>query len=136
MDSIHYRNPTSLHKRDPVEDEESINYEEINNSHKSANIRGIQDEKFLEKLHNPVTFNWSQFWVTFLYENLPPVIFSPIAAILIERNKKQAWNVIQNRMLLIFSLAIESISSVISISFFPITTFFFCKIKLIEFFLA
>ena len=104
MDSFHYRNPTSIHKRDPVEDEESINYEEINNSHKSANIRGIQDEKFLEKLHNPVTFNWSQFWVTFLYENLPPVIFSPIAAILIERNKKQAWNVIQNRMLLIFSL--------------------------------
>ena len=44
MDSFHYRNPTSLHKRDPVEDEESINYEEINNSHKSANIRGIQDE--------------------------------------------------------------------------------------------
>ena len=69
MDNFHYRNPTSLHKRDPVEDEESINYEEINNSHKSANIRGIQDEKFLEKLHNPVTFNWSQFWVTFLYEN-------------------------------------------------------------------
>ena len=68
MDSFHYRNPTSIHKRDPVEDEDSINYEEINNSHKSANIRGIQDEKFLEKLHNPVTFNWSQFWVTFLYE--------------------------------------------------------------------
>ena len=89
MDSFHYRNPTSLHKRDPVEDEESINYEEINNSHTSANIRGIQDEEFLEKLHNPVTFNWSQFWVTFLYENLPPVIFSPIAAILIERNKNK-----------------------------------------------
>ena len=104
MENFHYRNPTSLHKRDPVEDEESINYEEIYNSHKSANIRGIHEEKFLDKLHDPVTFNWSQFWVTFLYENLPPVILSPIAAILIERNKKQAWNVIQNRMLLIFSL--------------------------------
>ena len=33
-----------------------------------------------------LTFSWKQFWETFIYENLPPVLFSPIAALLIEKS--------------------------------------------------
>ena len=48
-----------------------------------------------------VEFSWKQFWVSLLYENLPPVIFSPFAALLVERSFARAWNVCQNRNLLI-----------------------------------
>ena len=30
-----------------------------------------------------VEFSWKQFWESLIYENLPPVIFSPLAALLI-----------------------------------------------------
>ena len=48
-----------------------------------------------------VAFSWKQFWVSMVYENLPPVFLSPLAALLIERSPKRAWNVCQNRNLLI-----------------------------------
>ena len=48
-----------------------------------------------------VEFSWKQFWVSLVYENLPPVIFSPFAALLVERSFARAWNVCQNRNLLI-----------------------------------
>ena len=48
-----------------------------------------------------VEFSWKQFWVSMVYENLPPVFFSPLAALLIERSPRRAWNVCQNRNLLI-----------------------------------
>ena len=47
-----------------------------------------------------VVFSWRQFWVSMIYENLPPVFVSPLAALLIERSGKRAWNVCQNRNLL------------------------------------
>ena len=43
-----------------------------------------------------VEFSWKQFWVSMVYENLPPVFLSPLAALLIERAPKRAWNVCQN----------------------------------------
>ena len=48
---------------------------------------------------NQLGFSWKQFWITFIYENLPPVFVSPIAAICIERSKSRAWYVCQNRNL-------------------------------------
>ena len=36
--------------------------------------------------NNHLGFSWKQFWITFIYENLPPVLISPIAALLIERS--------------------------------------------------
>ena len=46
-----------------------------------------------------LTFSWKQFWITFIYENLPPVLLSPIAALLIERSLIRAWYVCENRNL-------------------------------------
>ena len=48
-----------------------------------------------------VEFSWKQFWVSMVYENLPPVFLSPLAALLIERAPNRAWNVCQNRNLLV-----------------------------------
>ena len=48
-----------------------------------------------------VEFSWKQFWESLIYENLPPVIFSPLAALLIERSPSKAWNVCQNRNLFV-----------------------------------
>ena len=36
--------------------------------------------------NNHLGFSWKQFWITFIYENLPPVLISAIAALLIERS--------------------------------------------------
>jgi len=52
---------------------------------------------------NQLSFSWKQFWITFVYENLPPVFLSPIAALLIERSKSRAWYVCQNRNLFAIS---------------------------------
>ena len=49
------------------------------------------------KYSNPVEFSWRQFWQSFLYENIPPGIFSPILALLMERSITRAWFVCQNR---------------------------------------
>ncbi len=50
-----------------------------------------------------VEFSWKQFWESLIYENLPPVIFSPLAALLIERSPSKAWNVCQNRNLFVLT---------------------------------
>ena len=34
-----------------------------------------------------VKFSWSQFWISFLYENLPPVFVSPFAVLMVERSR-------------------------------------------------
>jgi hypothetical protein len=55
-------------------------------------------------LRNPYTnveFSWKQFWQSLIYENLPPIIFSPLAALLIERSFEKAWNICQNRNLFV-----------------------------------
>ena len=46
-----------------------------------------------------LNFSWKQFWITFVYENLPPVLISPLAALLIERSLIRAWYVCENRNL-------------------------------------
>ena len=49
--------------------------------------------------NNNLGFSWKQFWITFIYENLPPVLISPIAALLIERSWHRTWYVCENRNL-------------------------------------
>ena len=48
-------------------------------------------------------FSWRQFWISFIYENLPPVLISPIAALLFERSVARTWHVCQHRNLLALS---------------------------------
>ena len=48
-------------------------------------------------------FSWQRFTTSFIYENLPPVFVSPIAALLIERSFVRAWNVCQHRGLMVLS---------------------------------
>ena len=49
-------------------------------------------------------FSWKGFWISFVYEGLPPAILSPIAALLIKRSFVRTWNVCQQRGLLALSL--------------------------------
>jgi len=100
----HFRQPTSLHRRIPSKSEDDQLLHKINNTHKSAKLRSVVSKENLDSLHEPIRFSWKQFWFTLFYEILPPVIFSPFAVLLIERSKRKAWNVIQNRLLLAFSL--------------------------------
>ena len=100
----HFRKPTSLHRRIPSKSENDLLLHKINNTHKSAKLRSVVSKENLDSLHEPIRFSWKQFWVTLFYEILPPVIFSPVAVLLIEGSKRKAWNVTQNRALLVFSL--------------------------------
>jgi len=49
-------------------------------------------------------FSWKRFWISFAYENLSPVLVSPIAALVIKRSFVRAWNACQHRGLLVLSL--------------------------------
>ena len=100
----HFRQRTTLHKRIPSKQNDEQLLKKVSNTHKSAKIRSTLNPEQINDLHEPVHFSWAQFWVTFLYENIPPVFLSPIVILLIERSRKKAWNVIQNRQLLAFSL--------------------------------
>ena len=77
------------------------NEEELGSRHhsnyKSAISRTHIGAEDCGKYSNPVEFSWRQFWQSFLYENIPPGIFSPILALLMERSITRAWFVCQNR---------------------------------------
>ena len=49
-----------------------------------------------------------------IYENLPPVFLSPIAALVIEGSLKKAWNVCQHRRLLVLSYRYNPVSSILA----------------------
>ena len=51
-----------------------------------------------------VEFSWKQFFISFVYENLPPVLLSPLAALIIERSFVGAFRVSQHRGLCAVSL--------------------------------
>ena len=59
------------------------------------------------------SFSWKQFWISMVYENLPPVFLSPLAALFIEGSLKKAWNVCQHRRLLVLSLRYNPLSSIL-----------------------
>lgn len=53
----------------------------------------------MQNNNNQSLFSWRQFWISMIYENLPPVLVSPLAALVIERSFSRAFNVCQNRSL-------------------------------------
>ena len=59
------------------------------------------------------SFSWKQFWISMIYENLPPVFLSPIAALFIEGSVKKAWHVCQHRRLLVLSDKYNPLSSIL-----------------------
>tara|TARA_B100000945_G_scaffold15933_1_gene11856 strand:- start:2566 stop:4281 length:1716 start_codon:yes stop_codon:yes gene_type:complete len=90
-------------------------------SYQAANLRTHTSEETRVEYSNPVVFSWRQFWQSFLYENTPPGIFSPILALLIERSITRAWFVCQNRGLCPISTKYNSRGFIISswLFFFP-----------------
>ena len=90
-------------------------------SYQAANLRTHASEEARVQYSNPVVFSWRQFWQSFLYENTPPGIFSPILALLIERSITRAWFVCQNRGLCPISTKYNSRGFIISswLFFFP-----------------
>ena len=101
------------------------NEEELGSRHhsnyKSAISRTHIGAEDCGKYSNPVEFSWRQFWQSFLYENIPPGIFSPILALLMERSITRAWFVCQNRGLCPTSTKYNSRGFIISswLFFFP-----------------
>lgn len=88
---------SSLHRRKPCKEEDEQFLAPLANAYEAATLRYSSADERLDSFHTPVKFSWSQFWVSFIYENLPPVFLSPIAALLIERSVSRAWHVCQHR---------------------------------------
>ena len=90
-------------------------------NYQSANLRAHNSAEAGGEYSSPVEFSWRQFWQSFLYENIPPGIFSPILALLIERSITRAWFVCQNRGLCPISTKYNSRGFIISswLFFFP-----------------
>ncbi len=86
-----------LYDRQASREENDLLISRMDSIFQAAKLRNTLFDKPEEEFHTPVEFSWSAFWKTFIYENLPPVIFSPIAAIFMEGSLSRAWHVIQNR---------------------------------------
>ncbi|MAH79966.1 MAG: hypothetical protein CMQ77_04360 [Gammaproteobacteria bacterium] len=85
----------------------------INASYEAAKLRSASREAKSNQYHSPVKFSWKEFWKTMIYENLPPVLFSPIATIFLEKSLSRAWHVSQNRMLLAISTKHHTLGEII-----------------------
>ena len=109
----HQENVSTLQKRRPSKVEDEKFHSELESSHDAAKLRMSSSDEQLHTFHTPVEFSWSQFWITFIYENLPPVFVSPIAAIIIERSFTRAWNVSQHRGLFAVSTKHNSLAFII-----------------------
>ena len=88
---------SSLYDRKASREENDLIISRMNSTYQAAKLRNTLYDKPSEEFHTPVEFSWSAFWKTFIYENLPPVFFSPIAAIFLEGSLSRAWHVTQNR---------------------------------------
>ena len=109
----HHKNESNLKKRRPSKVEDEKFHSELESSHDAAKLRMSSSDEQLHTFHTPVEFSWSQFWITFIYENLPPVFVSPIAALIIERSFTRAWNVSQHRGLCAVSTKHNSLAFII-----------------------
>jgi len=112
-DVEHQQHNSSLIRRTPSREVDDARLSGIHNSHTAANIRTVVGLDKVDELHEPIVFSWRQFWTTLLYETLPPVIFSPLAALLIEPSREAAWHVIQHRGLLATSTRYRPLPSVL-----------------------
>ena len=90
-------------------------------NYQSAILRAHNSGEAGGEYSSSVEFSWRQFWQSFLYENIPPGIFSPILALIIERSITRAWFVCQNRGLCPISTKYNSRGFIISswLFFFP-----------------
>ena len=109
----HIKNLSTLHKRRPSKEEDEQFHAQLGGSHNAAKLRMSSSDQRLHTFHTPVEFSWSQFWTTFLYENLPPVFISPLAALFIERSFTRAWHVSQHRNLCVVSTKHNSLLYII-----------------------
>ncbi len=109
----HHKNESNLHKRRPSKEEDEHFHSKLEGSHEAAKLRRSSSGDKIQAFHTPVEFSWSQFWTTFLYENLPPVFVSPIAVLLIERSFTKAWNISQHRGLCLVSTKHASVGFII-----------------------
>ncbi|MBN93998.1 MAG: hypothetical protein CL928_07980 [Deltaproteobacteria bacterium] len=109
----HEAHSSSLTRRRPSRHEDEARLTGIHNTHAAASIRRTIRTEAVEELHEPTAFSWLQFWKTLLYETLPPVIFSPLAALVLEPSREQALHVVEHRMLLATSTKYRPMGSVI-----------------------
>lgn len=109
----HQKSVSSLQKRRPSKAEDEKFHSQLDSSHNAAKLRMSSSDEKLHTFHTPVEFSWSQFWIAFIYENLPPVFVSPIAALLIERSFTRAWHVSQHRDLCAVSTKHNSLGFII-----------------------
>ena len=112
-DINHQKSVSTLQKRKPSKLDNEQFHSQLDSHHEAAKLRMSSSEEKLHTFHTPVEFSWLQFWITFIYENLPPVFISPIAAIFIERSFVRAWNVTQHRGLCAISTKHNSLSFII-----------------------
>ena len=109
----HHKNQSTLQKRRPSKEEDEQFLAEVSTSLHAAKLRSQVPEDKLLTYHTPVEFSWKQFGATLVYENLPPVLLSPIAVLLIERSFSRAWHVMNHRSLLALSREHNSVGSII-----------------------
>ena len=89
--------------RKASKEENKVLIDRIDSLSEAAKLRNVLSDKSPENFHNPIEFSWKAFWKTFVYENLPPVFLSPLAALILERSPSRAWHVCQNRNLIALS---------------------------------
>ena len=70
--------------RKASKEENQVLIERIDSLSEAAKLRNILSDKSPESFHDPIEFSWQAFWKTFIYENLPPVFLSPLAALILE----------------------------------------------------
>jgi hypothetical protein len=106
-------NQSHLSLRIPSNESDEKFISGINSVYEAAKLRKATKNSQSNEYHSPVSFSWKEFWKTMVYENLPPVIFSPLATLFLEKSKSRAWHVSQNRMLIAVSTKHHSLSEII-----------------------
>ena len=97
------KNKSAFINRRASKDENELLISRMSSTYEAAKLRNTLFDRSPDSFHEPIEFSWSAFWKTFIYENLPPVILSPIAAIFLEGSLNRAWHVTQNRGLCMLS---------------------------------
>lgn len=122
MSIDHIPHESALQKRQPSREENDRLLPDIHNSYLSANLRKNQTYGFANSLHGKVEFSWQEFWKTFIYETLPPVFFSPLAALFLEKDLQSAYHAVEHRALLCLSTKYRPAGSIFSFwaIFYPI----------------
>ncbi len=100
----HHRSESRLHKRRPSKQEDEQLLAGMSSPLDAARLRRAVPEEQHHTLHTPVEFSWKQFWITLLYEVLPPGLVAPLAVLLVERSRTRAWHVVNHRFLFVWSL--------------------------------